>query len=407
MMRSFAPLLLLIISLNSFGQNMQEMSPEIGNKLDFGPEIKKKWEKRNKIFEELYNGDKLYDDLTAEENEIIMEYSETYESMWDVIGGGCSWYCGGGPMDVTASSYLASQGQNSYEGRNAHDLSYETAWVEGDSGYGIGEYLTYTFAPTSPRINKVKIANGYVKSHSAWSNNSRVKKLKMYVNDQPYAILNLEDVMAVQNFKIEPIGNSNRKDFEKLKEQDPWSIKFEILEVYKGAKYADVAITEIFFDGLDVHCFVEGTKITMADSTEKNIEYLKTGDKVLSFNPASNSFEASTILELANPYHDHLIEIQFKDGTRIVSTKDHPFFDGKFWRSFNPLKTNKAYEFEMVKQLQVGTKIIGQNSVKEVVKINHLEDWQPTYTIVELDRNNSFIANDLVVGVTTIKKPIN
>jgi hypothetical protein len=32
-----------------------------------------------------------------------------------------------------------------------------------------------------------------------------------------------------------------------------WSIKFEILEVYPGEKYQDAAITEIYFDGIDVH----------------------------------------------------------------------------------------------------------------------------------------------------------
>ena len=30
-------------------------------------------------------------------------------------------------------------------------------------------------------------------------------------------------------------------------------LKFEIIEVYKGLKYNDTAITEIYFDGMDVH----------------------------------------------------------------------------------------------------------------------------------------------------------
>ena len=34
----------------------------------------------------------------------------------------------------------------------------------------------------------------------------------------------------------------------------------------------DVAISEINFDGPDVHCFVKGTQITMADGTTKPIE---------------------------------------------------------------------------------------------------------------------------------------
>ena len=34
---------------------------------------------------------------------------------------------------------------------------------------------------------------------------------------------------------------------------DEFQIKFEILEVYKGRKYSDTAISEIFFDGYGVH----------------------------------------------------------------------------------------------------------------------------------------------------------
>jgi len=30
-------------------------------------------------------------------------------------------------------------------------------------------------------------------------------------------------------------------------------MKFEILEVFKGDKYDDTAISEIYFDGIDVH----------------------------------------------------------------------------------------------------------------------------------------------------------
>jgi hypothetical protein len=39
----------------------------------------------------------------------------------------CSWYCGGGPKEVTASSYLKSQGEHHYKPENAHDLNYKTS----------------------------------------------------------------------------------------------------------------------------------------------------------------------------------------------------------------------------------------------------------------------------------------
>jgi hypothetical protein len=32
-----------------------------------------------------------------------------------------------------------------------------------------------------------------------------------------------------------------------------WTLKFEILDVYPGEKYEDTAISELYFDGVDVH----------------------------------------------------------------------------------------------------------------------------------------------------------
>lgn len=98
--------------------------------------------------------------------------------------------CGdGGPIKIKTSSRLKSQGKNSYNEENLHDFSYKTPWVEGADGYGEGEWVEYTFIANSPRITEIRIANGYVKSQTAWQNNSRVKKLKVYVNNKPYAFL--------------------------------------------------------------------------------------------------------------------------------------------------------------------------------------------------------------------------
>lgn len=191
--------------------------------------------------------------LTAEEQRVWGEIDETQEDYWDILGGGCSWYCGGGAKEITASSTLKQQGATSYEPKHAEDLSYKTAWVEGAAGYGIGEYLLYKFTPEAPRITDIKVVNGYVKNKRAYTENSRVKKLKVYLNDQPYAVFNLADTPSVQTFTVAPIGNGNRADFDKLLTQPGWTLKFEIADVYKGTKYDDTVITEIYFDGVDVH----------------------------------------------------------------------------------------------------------------------------------------------------------
>lgn len=155
----------------------------------------------------------------------------------------CSWYCGGQIDSVTASSALADR----YAAEKAHDFSIVTAWVEGVEGNGEGEYLRYSFPGTCPRITTVLIHNGYVKNWEVWRDNARVKRLLMYYNDEPYAILNLQDTMGLQSFDVGVLG------YEDKDSAPAWSIKFEILEVYPGKKYEDTAITEIYFDGIDVH----------------------------------------------------------------------------------------------------------------------------------------------------------
>lgn len=157
---------------------------------------------------------------------------------------GCSWYCGGQIDSITASSALSDR----YSAEKAHDFRIVTAWVEGVEGNGEGEYIKYAFPGTCPRITTVLIHNGYVKNWDVWRDNGRVKKLLMYYNDKPYVILHLQDTANLQSFDVGILGHEERSEA-----SPAWSIKFEILEVYPGEKYEDTAITEIYFDGIDVH----------------------------------------------------------------------------------------------------------------------------------------------------------
>lgn len=406
-MKILIPVLLTFLTGSLFSQELKTILPVEGESFDFGIEVQKDWKKRDKLFEDVENGKKSWDNLTKEENELLEKYPETYSSMWDVEGGGCSWYCGAGEYTVTTSSALSSNGKIDYDTKNLTDFNYQTAWVEGKKGYGIAEYIIFSFAPTHPRITTIIFANGYIKSKKAWKENSRVHKLKMYIDDKPFAIIELKDIYAKQLVELEkPLGNSERGDFDKLKEKDNWNIKFEILSVYKGDKYEDTAITEIYFDGLDVHCLAKGTLITMGDKTLKAIENLKIGDEILSFNNKTQKYETSIIKELANPFHKNLVNIEFSNGAKITCTKDHPFLQSDLqWTSINPVKTEKDYEITNVVQLKSGSKIKNLKNEIEVVKIEEIDGEQRTYTIVDLDKNKTFIANGILTGIERLRMP--
>ena len=247
---------LTFFTLTGFGQTVKEMQPKLGQLIDKSLQGEIEFIRQREICETVWNkvgNQNDYEKLSLADKKIYDNCDESHESYWDILGAGCSWYCGGGQDTISTSSTLKTYKGIKYSAKNIHDLNYKTAWIEGVPGYGIGESITYHFPPQNPRITDIIIVNGFVKSQTAWQDNSRVKKLKMYVDNKPFAILNLADSRQEQTFKFDPLGYGDRENWEQLQTKPWWTIKFEILEVYKGDKYADTAITEIYFDGIDVH----------------------------------------------------------------------------------------------------------------------------------------------------------
>jgi len=255
-MRQFLTCILTLFTMTTFAQTIKEMQPILGFLVDKSIEGEIEFIQHQEICENIWNkvsNQVDYDNLSTADKIIYDNCDEQKENYWDILGVGCSWYCGGGLDTISASSTLKTFKGINYSAKNIHDLNYKNAWIEGVTGYGIGEYVVYNFPPENPRITEIIIVNGYAKSPTAWKDNSRVKKLKMYVDNKPFAILNLVDSRHEQHFKFEPIGYGERGNWELLKTKPWWTIKFEILDVYKGEKYDHTAITEIYFDGIDVH----------------------------------------------------------------------------------------------------------------------------------------------------------
>lgn len=177
------------------------------------------------------------------------ELTEGNPVLEDLYSGKCSWYCGGEVQRVTASSHLKAQGRFNYLPKNAHDFTFDAVWAEGAQGQGIGEWLEYEFAGACPRVTGVKILAGHVKTKAAWEANSRPKYLKVYYLGKPICLLDLQDVRGMQNFDLEQFGPFGYNDPDK----PTWRLRFEIVEVYPGTKYQDTVISELEFDGIDVH----------------------------------------------------------------------------------------------------------------------------------------------------------
>lgn len=201
--------ILIFVTVQAFGQPIKSMNPTLGHLVDLSTE-----------------GEAEYKKLE------LMDLG-----YYDVVVF---------PFDFTAASSSELEPDSiTYLAKNATDLSYKTAWVEGVAGYGIGESLTIHFSLDHAPIGKLVFVNGWVRSKELWDAFSRPKSLEMLVNGKAFAILNFVNTKQEQTFSFEAGDWTYFKG-------DSWTIEFRILDVYMGDRYDKTAITEIYVGGLSV-----------------------------------------------------------------------------------------------------------------------------------------------------------
>jgi len=159
-----------------------------------------------------------------------------------------------------SSSTLAPQGARSYGVSNLADADAATAWVEGTNGPGVSEHIEFTlhdygdgvFGDVRVFFGVVWILNGYHRTDATWQENGRVKRMRVFFNDAAFAEVTLSDTQRLQildltpHFNVPRYRNPNPSGFAP-KEGD--KLRFEIIEVYPGTKYADTAISEFLAIG--------------------------------------------------------------------------------------------------------------------------------------------------------------
>jgi len=150
-------------------------------------------------------------------------------------------------------------------------------------------------------------------------------------------------------------------------------------------------------------CFVAGTKVTMSDGSQKNIEDIKVGEQVLSYNLNTKQVETSTVEEIESPIHTKLVSLTFANGQLNTNTLDHPYFvKGKGWASYDPQATIKKYQLQ-VAQMNIDDIVLHYNvSTKVVDEIKLVQEKfsaakQKTYNLRKVSKNHNFFANQILV----------
>ena len=140
--------------------------------------------------------------------------------------------------NVYASSHLIQKSMN-YKVENVIDDNPSTAWIEGVSDDGIGQFIQFSSNNTF-RVDKIDIINGFSKNQKTYMKNNRVKKVIIEFSDKSQQVYELED--NNMEYKTIYIGGINTN-----------SVKVIIQEVYtNGRVYKDTCISEISVYGQEL-----------------------------------------------------------------------------------------------------------------------------------------------------------
>ena len=142
---------------------------------------------------------------------------------------------------IKASSYLKDSTTNDYGPQQAYDGKEKTAWCVGKGG--IGEWIQFYFRPDLSSYDKVLkgkrnvyrvgIINGLAASRRLYYDNNRIKKLLVEFDSGKRRVIELKDGILDYQYFIFNIRSR-------------W-IKLTIMDIYRGAKYNDTCMSEIYF----------------------------------------------------------------------------------------------------------------------------------------------------------------
>lgn len=181
------------------------------------------------------------------------------------------------------------EGLGNYGGHNLFDKEGSTAWVEGEQGSGIGEYILFGIGKSTP--DQMVILNGYQKNKDIFTKNNRVKTIKVslfvgfmipmdvteigcyyYTKQFPIKeVITIEntygsqqiafpfaekEILQFARFNQQAFLEDFKTELDKMHEDCPtcpttpsnqFFLKIEIMDVYKGTKWDDTCISDIWF----------------------------------------------------------------------------------------------------------------------------------------------------------------
>jgi hypothetical protein len=145
-------------------------------------------------------------------------------------------------------------------------------------------------------------------------------------------------------------------------------------------------------------CFIAGTKIMMEDGSEKNIEDVVIGDKIISYNFNENINELDIVDDVTSRKVFKTVKYIFDDETELEATLDHPIYvKGKSWSSYDNNLSNQMYDIGGVSKIEIGDYVKTSNDFKKIKSITEIDEWVTVYNLSKIKYNQNFFANNVLV----------
>lgn len=146
-------------------------------------------------------------------------------------------------------------------------------------------------------------------------------------------------------------------------------------------------------------CFVKGSKISMFDNSDKNIEDVKVGDIVITYNEETKKLEPGEVTKTINVFRNDIIEYKLSNGVVIRSTSCHPYWVvNKGWSSFDKDLTENLYDFivNKIEENDILLKIDNEEVIVEKITEVMVIKKVSTYNLQILG-NHNYYANGILV----------
>lgn len=145
---------------------------------------------------------------------------------------------------ISASDKAEPANGVSFDAKNLFDGNMKTCWMSSwDGKNDIIEFiidLEENQNVNSAVLYEIYFANGCRKDLSTWKSYSRIKRASLSINEKPFAEITFENTYKMQSIDVEKF---------KLEKTKRYRFRLRILEVYKGEKNDQLAISDIQLTG--------------------------------------------------------------------------------------------------------------------------------------------------------------